>query len=96
MQNQNTIDNTRWEVINLNRKYNKLYHALMSIYITNGNQDVKVAIECMQEMMPEIMAVNKSLHIDCKKYENGEIVKVEGEDGSSPIEILPDELKIDD
>lgn len=89
------IDNARLKVIELNQKYNKLYQAIMSQYMA-GNSDYEAAGMCLQMLTKEIIAVNKALKIDCKQYdENGEAIMVEGKNGLSPIEIIPNELKIE-
>lgn len=94
--NEQIIDNARIEVINLNKKYNRRYQLVYLEYF-KWNKAYESAAICLQELLTEIIAVNKSLKIDCKQYNaNGEPSMVEDADGSrSPIEGLPDELRID-
>lgn len=93
---QETIDNTRMEVIKLNQKYNMLYQAVMSQYM-QGNRNYESAAICLQELAQEIIDVNKALKIDCKQYnENGEPTLIQGEDGLSPAEGIPNVLRIEE
>lgn len=93
---QRTIDNARVEVIKLNQKYNKLYQTVMSEYV-RGNSNFESAAICLQELTKEIIDVNKALKIDCKQYnENGKPSMIQGEDGLSPVESIPNELKIEE
>lgn len=68
----------------------------MSQYMS-GDAEWESGVVCLQQILKEIMALNKALGIDCKQYsENGKPILTETEDGAkSPIEILPNELRID-
>ena len=65
-----------------------------------GSEDVRFesAAICLQELTPEIVSINKSLKIDCKRYDdNGEPVMLKDNYGIlSPCEIIPDELRIEE
>lgn len=96
-QSEEIVDDSRSAVIELNQRYNELYQVVMKEYL-RGNAEYEAAGVCLQALTKEIMAVNKALHIDCKMYgENGSPQMVEDKYGNlSPIEILPNELKIED
>lgn len=94
--NDSIIDNSRTAVIELNQKYNQLYNIVMKEYI-KGNSEYEAAGICLQSLTKELMAVNKALLIDCKKYdEKGKPQMIEDQSGNlSPVEIIPNELKIE-
>lgn len=94
-EDETIIKDARMAVIELNQKYNKLYQVVMEGYM-GGNEEFEAAGICLQSLTMEIINVNKALHIDCKKYgKNGEPQMIEDKNGKlSPIEIIPDELKI--
>lgn len=91
------IDDARVEVINLNKKFNDLYQVVAYEYMIEDNKDFEKATLCLQALTNEIVAVNKSLKIDCKKYnENGKPKMLENEDGTkSPIEGPPNKLRLE-
>ena len=95
-EDQEIIKNAREEVIKLDQKYNQLYQVVMMEYM-RGDSRYESAALCLQEITKELMSVNKALKIDCKQYnENGEPTMLQDKDGSlSPIEIIPNELKIE-
>lgn len=94
--NKKLIDNARREVIKLNQKHNDLYFKVASLSM-KGDKDYEAGVVCLQELTAEIIAVNKALNIDCKLYdENGKPLMQQNSDGTkSPVEILPNELKIE-
>ena len=95
-EDQEIIENAREEVIKLDQKYNQLYQVVMMEYMS-GDSRYESAAVCLQELTKELLSVNKALKIDCKKYnDNGEPTMLQDKDGSlSPIEIIPNELKIE-
>ncbi len=96
-EDEKMIKNSRLAVLELNKKYNQLYQVVMEGYLS-GNKEFEAAGICLQSLTMEIINVNKALHIDCKQYgKNGNPQMIEDKNGKlSPIEIIPDELKIDD
>ncbi len=93
---EDMIKDSREAVIELNQKYNQLYQVVMEGYI-GGNKEFEAAGLCLQALTMELINVNKALHIDCKKYgSDGKPQMIEDKNGtSSPIEIIPDELRIE-
>lgn len=91
------IDSARSEIIKLNQKFNQLYHGAMYQYM-KGDDSYASAVMVLQELTKETIAVNKSLKIDCRKYnDQGGVIMFQNEDGtSSPLEIIPDDLKIEE
>lgn len=89
------IDNARRDIINLNQKYNNLYQFVMVNYM-QGNNNYGPAAVCLQDLAVELMAVNKALKIDCYKYdEKGNPIMERDNNGkSTPVEIIPNEMKI--
>lgn len=88
------VDDARRECIQLNQEYNRLYQKAMLEYMS-GNTQWGLAAGCLQEIMPELLNVNKALGIDCTQYdENGEPVMMEHPNGERhPVEIIPDEIR---
>lgn len=90
------VENAREECIEYNREYNKNYNTFITNYFATGGEFYKVAASILQNDFPYIMAINKSLNIDCREYdENGEVVMIKGKNGDlSPMEELPNEIRI--
>lgn len=88
--NDNNVDDARRECIQLNQEYNRLYQKAMLEYLS-GNTQWDLAAGCLQEIMSELLNVNKALGIDCAQYdENGEPVMMMDANGERhPVEIIP-------
>lgn len=94
---KSTVDKARTASVELNRQFNEMYNKF-GYAALNNNKFGGVGLQIMQVLSPNIMSVNKALGLDCKKYdENGKPVMVKEKTGeTSPIEILPEEIRIEE
>ena len=92
---QAIIDNGRNTIIEFNKEYNKLYNDLDYLAIGENNDYAKVAMNVLLKLPPKLIAINKSLKLDCTDYQNGAPVSIQDENGKSTLlEKLPEEIKI--
>jgi hypothetical protein len=92
---QAIIDNGRMSMIEFNKEYNKLYNDLGYLAIGENNDYAKVTMNVLLKLTPKLIAINKSLKLDCTDYQNGAPVSIQDENGKSTLlEKLPEEIKI--
>lgn len=94
---QVVLDSSRVSIIELNKTYNYLFENLgRAAFGQQNNEPAIVAFQVLQRLTPELMELNKSLKLDCKRYrEDGTPVMVKDKNGlESPLETLPEEIKI--
>lgn len=89
------LNDAREKCIELNQRFNDLNMTAMVGYL-NGNTDWRLVGNTLQAMTTQIIDINKSLGIDCTKYdEEGNPILVEHENGEKyPLEIIPNELQL--
>lgn len=95
---QKVLDDSRFSMVEFNKKYNKLYNQIGYYAIAENNEAAMVGFQVLQELGPELFDLNRSLKLDCKEYqENGKPLMGRDENGvESPVEKLPEEIRIID
>ncbi len=89
------LDNSRLYMIEFNKEYNKLYNDLGILVIGEDNDYARLTIHVLQKLTPDLIKINKSLKLDCKKYQDGNPLMIEDKYGNkNPLEILPEEIRI--
>lgn len=79
----------REAAVKLNVEHNKIYQAVMT-QAMSGKTECKLAAYCLQNLTMPTLKMDKALKLDCRQYENGKPVMIEGE----ALEILPEVVKV--
>lgn len=92
---QAIIDSSRASIIEFNKECNKTFNNLLFLAFSDNDDYARTSAQVLQHLFPKLQSVNKSLKLDCTKYENGAPVLIQDQNGkSSPLEILPEEIKL--
>ena len=92
---KSVINQSRASIIELNKKYNEVYNNLGILSYELNNNYAKSTMQLLQQFTQPLIDVNKSLGLDCKKYQDGSPIMMQDINGKkTPVEIIPEEIRI--
>lgn len=83
------LTEAREAAVLLNVEHNKMYQTV-AVQAMSGKKEFELAAYCLQNLTMPTMKIDKALKLDCRQYENGKPVMIEGE----ALEILPEVIKL--
>lgn len=88
-ENDETLTEAREAAVQLNVIHNKMYQTV-AVQAMSGKKEFELTAYCLQNLTKPTIKMDKALKLDCRQYENGKPVIIEGEE----LEILPEIVKI--